>query len=501
MSFSGLSGQYGSIPQTVFRQKYEITNVDEPVDAIDNYMRDNLKDLSCDVPFFESDQKREDTHSEEILSLRYSGHRSGETPDAPDLFLELTGRDPRGTQNVPIFSEAAKHTWDKRESFKFYNDSDMSVTEREKRPQVLIAQIRDQFENIKERLKWFSTSKDNFLGISGRKGESADSRVGLSGSQYAMTHRDVLSTTPKGNLTTLMSNTLPLGWEQTGDHEFKVASYGQIRNGIDTSKDVESNRSELESEHRSNLVIFKEQIVSVGLVNLMKTVIDDRQQRAQSGEWQPGFSRAQINSIWRPMDNVINRADNYQGDQIQQEAFKNIEKFIGQLNRQTGVLAQNDIETQLQIIQFMDHATRSSSSNEAKFTAQNIIASTRQIDAFANQGVIRGNQKMQTSKREIEETTKRFESYQVARLGRSRLTDVGDKLAINLVGENYKSKSAERDNLKTRGPDVRNPYSADITQKRKSFGTADRFVRGLGSKFTRDKTDTDRTLNDMADMS
>ena len=499
MSYSGLSGQYGSIPKSIFRSKYEITDIDEPA-SVDEYMRNVCRDRSCDATFFESDHKREDTHSEEFLSLRHSGHRSGEVPDAPDMFLELTGRDPRGTQNNPDFSEAAKQTWQKRDSFKFYSDSDMSVTEREKRPQQLISQIREQFQGIKDRLKIFDTSKDAMM-VQYNAEHSTESRVGTSNWQRSINFHENQDNI---NKTTQLSNSYPLGWEQTGDHEFKVASYGQIRSQSNKS-DADSNRRNTDKTE-SQLAIFRDQVVTSGLANLMRSVVANRQQRIQNGEWIPGLSRGQAQrSDWRPRTDPLSRNSGIQTDQQDTEVFKSIERFIGELNRQSGVMGQNNIETQLQVIQFMDHATRTNRASDARFNAQDIVMSVVLSENFGTPTAATHRGKLAADyivKRQIDETTKRFESHQVARLGRSQMTSIGDKLSIGLVGEGYKSQSAVKNNTQSRAPDIRNPYSANATHnKAVKFNTGDRHTRGLGSKFMRDKMHTDRTLNAISESS
>lgn len=495
MSKSGSSGQYGTMPYSDLRQKYEITDMYESPLATRDYMRDTLKDLSCDATFFESDHKREDNHSEEFLSLRYSGHRSGEKPDAPDLFLELTDRDPRGTALDPDMRHVVNQSWERAGTYKFYNDADYSVTEREKRPQQLIQQIRDQFENIKAHLKIFSTSKDSFA-AAGNYQQSVSSRADDVDKQTGIAERDEIYAAPKGNFTTSMSNNLPLGWEQTGDHEFKIASYGQIR-ATNNRMDSETNRADTSIDVKTTA--FQDAVISAGVANIMKSVANSRAQRVQNGEWLPELSRDVVNSQYRLASNEQSRAADVTGDQTARESFAAVAKFIGALNRQSGVKNQ-DVEQQLQIIQFMDNATRAPNTSEARHRATDIVMSAQVASGFQSfRGVAPGVRRTDTSKRQTNETARRFESMQTARLGGSRMTAVGDKFGKTLTGEGYKSTSRARDNTQTKAPDIRHGYNTGETQLHETFSTADRSVRGLGSKFTRDKMDTDRTLNAISD--
>lgn len=494
MPSSGQSGQYGLIPQNVFRQKYEVTNIIDPTSA-DDYFRDTLKDLSCDATFFESDHTRTDTHAEEFLSLRHSGHRSGEVPDAPDLFLELTDRDPRGTALDPNMRTIADQSWERASSYKFYSDSDNSVTEREKRPQQLIQQLRDQFENIKSRMKWFTTSKDSFA-AGGNYTQSQLSRTDTIEHQKGLSTRGEIQTAAKTNLTTMMSNNMPLGWEQTSDLEFKVASYGQIRS-IATGEDQELIRTNIADEKSANLTTFQDQTVTVGVAQMMKVVVDSIGKREQNGEWLPGLSREQTTTQFKAVDEM-SKVDNFVGDQKMSTVFRTVENFIGQLNRQSGMSAQ-DIEQQLQIITFMDNAIRTAPKSVERAKATDIVLSAKAAEQFASRGVGPGSRTVKNT-RQTNETAKRFESMTVAHLGTSRMVNVNSQLSKTVIGEGYKQSSSVRNNIIIKNPELRNAYTAEDGQIHNSFGIADRSGAGLGSKFTRDKMDTDRTLNAISDM-
>lgn len=495
MPSSGLSGQYGGMPQNIFREKYETTNLIEPLTAPDDYFRDTLKDLSCDKPFFESDQPREDNHSEEFLSVRHSGHRSGEVPDAPDLFLELTDMETRGTSVDPDFRLITQQSWERAGAYKFYSDSDNSITEREKTPQQLISQIRDQFENIKSRMKWFSTSKDNFA-AGGNFKHSESSRGEQMDREPGMSTRPELSSRAKSNLTTLMSNNMPLGWEQTGDAEYKVASYGQVRS-MNGAEDQELVRSNTVDDKHDMFTKFQDQQVTVGIASMMKTVVDGTSKRESNGEWLPGLSRDQTTSQFKRTGPATSAVDGFTGDQRNVTVFKTMENFIGQLNRQSG-MANQDIESQLQVIQFMDSAARTAPKSVERIKATDVVLSAKSQEQFAAARVTGVRQTTKPGQRQSNGTAQLFESMQVARLGSARLTGVGNQLKI--AGEGYKQTSHVAGNAVGHKPQTRNAYTAQDGQAHDTFGTKNRSGGALGSKFTRDKMDGERTLNAMSEL-
>ena len=492
MSFSGLSGQYGNIPHSIFKEKYEVTNINEPIMQSDNFIRNVLRDMSCSKPFLESDQKREDCHSEEFINLRIGGHRSNETPDAPDLFLELTGKDRRGTQNVPIFRDAAAATWEKRDMHIFRDDDDRTVMESQKHPNVVIQQLKDQFYSLKDRMKWFSTSKDSQLDRSSQQQQSNASKVDHSSSSYS-SRKERMTVAPKQHYANI-SNITPIGWEQTSDHEFKVASYGQVRQ-TGALGDSEENRRDISND--SKMGWYNDQWVSANIAKMMKHTLDDKM---QNGEWRPSLEINTTNSQYSLLGEQQSKASKTNDDQSFHDGQLNVERFLGQLNRQSGMAGQ-DIETQLNIINFMDQSIRSSNKDSAAFNASEIVSSLkRQNEYFASGNTSRNYKTDQVRNTDVD--NKSYDSVQVARLGRSKLTQYGDKLSLTLRGENYKTQSKTMDNEKH--PDqvkLRNPYSSHKTQSVQDFTIKDSFRGKMGNKFMRDKMERDEKLNDISELS
>lgn len=499
MPHSGQSGQYGSIPYSELRNKYEVTSMgDSAPNALYEEMRSGLRDSGCSSTFFESDHKREDNHSESFLSLRHTGHRTGETPDAPDLFLELTGRDARGTSTDPNMRLMSDQAWERRGNYRFFSDSSHSITEREKRPQVLIAQLRDQFEITKRRLKIFSTSRE---GQSTNLGEKRTGDRAATDAQTGIAERDEVLAAIRSQV---VSADNMLGWEQTGDAELKVAALGQIREGQRKTDGLTARADQHASQRVEQ---SRAQVVNTGAANMMRIVMDRMTdgRRAENETDQlrtDGRSGANTTSRFAPGDNAVE----VDVSQSHTRAFGTVERFIGQLRAQSGMQGQ-DIETQLQVVQFMDNAVQASRlSSEARYKAEDIVLSAKTTRAFDDRGVARGAagtaDGFAATRRNTGQTGRYSESTAVAQLGTGRKHD-GPRVAR--IGEGYKSKSRETTQKRIRGPDGLDDLSRtaayDGTQAHATFSTADRHVRGLGSKFTRDRMDTDRTLNAISDDS
>lgn len=490
------SGQYGGIPSSILRYKYEKTNIQEP--QTNEYFRDALRDTSCDLPFFESDQKREDTHAEEFLALRHTGHRTGEVPDAPDMFLELTDFEPRGTAVDPDMRRVTDSSWERGTagSYKFYSDVDNTVTESERPPWVVYQQMREAQDAIKNYAKIFSTSKEGFHPSRGvlydgsSRGDMVDSIAGLT------LRQELFGDNLKRNYTTLLSNKLPLGWEQTGDHEFSVAQYGQQR-GRQLGEDPEAILHKTSAEPTPNTAVFSDMIVTSGLAQTMKQIVEGQKRAEVDGEWKPTKSVEQTNTQAR----LIGPKGEDQTEQAQQynDSVTRIEHFIGQLNRQGGVAAQ-PVEREIMLIKNMESTARKQNGLTAKFTADNIVALLQNTTMADTQAKAQSStfSADPLARRQTNLAPNRFESMSVARLGRADRNARGEQLTKSLIGEQYKRDSFIVQQKAIKRPDTRDPYQTLEEQAHSTFHPVDRHTGGLKSKFTRDKMESDSAKQSIA---
>jgi hypothetical protein len=271
---SGLSGQYGAIPHSVIRKKYEVTKGYENPYHTDDYQRSILKDTRPDAPFMESDQIRYDNHSAERLSLRHEGHRTGEAPDHSEMFLELTERDPRGTAVDPDFGKYREQAYSRKDYYRFYSDADHSVTDWQSTPITAMRNRMATFEDVKRRLKIFSTGKGSMMAARNFK-HTADSNIDLTAGQLPLISIPEAVFEDIEDRTAIRSNGTNIGWHRTTDHEFDVAQYGQAPVALKPSN-AEVNR-QLQEPDSFMEEQFKDTRVNAGLAVLMQDIMKERE--------------------------------------------------------------------------------------------------------------------------------------------------------------------------------------------------------------------------------
>jgi hypothetical protein len=498
-------GTYGIIPDSILKQKFEKTNIQEDDYQVHDYLREQMKDFDCDKPFFESDQIRYDNHSEERLSLRHEAHRTGEVPDAPDLFLELTERDPRGTALDPNFRKLIDQSYSRADYFKFYDDSDNSVQESVKHPGVLLTQLRNEFENIKSRLKIFSTSKDhmmsaanyNFSGVGALANTDSEREGFVEGTPLTQ-----ISSAPRADLVTIGSNVLPMGWDTTSDLEYKVASYGLIRQAKG-SVDVPLIQHDTDRDS-AKLTTFQDQVVSVGLAQLMKSVALEHHMRydVQMDQQVRAFAQATPSKYLGFVNPTISKVSGFQADQELKDSTKMIERFLGQLGRQSGMAGQ-DIETQLSIIGLMDSAAMSNkkATDLAKIGTQIQTLYTQASTDSTQIGNLAAEREVRQSRFQASTADLKWrQSFQVANLG----AQLNTERKSNFQVEGRKGAFQFGDNQVKAGkaPEIRQAFNAkegDVARRMERSGIYNSSIQKMGDKrAVRAQIDRDGELNALA---
>ncbi len=507
MPESGLSGQYGLIPNNIFKSKYEVTNISENPEQTDDYRRRILRDTAPDATFYESDHQREDNHSGEFLSMRYSGHRTDERPDAPDLFLELTDRDPRGTSTLPPVRQMAEQSWERRDHYRFQDDGDNTVAEREKRPQTLISQRIGMFDAIKDRLKIFSTSRDSGGSSSRQYAEGVDSRVQADTDESSITSRG--EHIVDNGYTTWLSNTTRLGWNQTGDHEFQVAQYGPSNRNSGAPGDTTRVRS---GGQDTSADMTSSAFAAARVASTMRDVAKSQSARGQSRDVSrfadigDGARRVALAFERKAIDAQLSRSTYVSGDQRNSRTHSDLLPAARTTRVDTHGNQANATQ-QMYIREMMEAAVRQIGNKRAVVNIQDTVMATKMEEHFdgAPLRTVRMRAPVDDDPRRgadnMNETARRTESMQVARLGRSRMTDTGDMLAKQIVGEGYKTQSHGARHVTVKAPEMRDSHAAGESQQHFAPDAVyDRTVKGIGSKYTRESMDTERTLNAMADV-
>lgn len=122
---------YGEMPNEALVKKFEETaGLRDSEDLYDDYARGTLRDNSPDMASLESDQPRKNYNSMGYLNLLHYGGRGEENaPAHPEMFLELTEREPRGIATDPDFRRLADQQESRMRFKRFSPDTDNSVHE------------------------------------------------------------------------------------------------------------------------------------------------------------------------------------------------------------------------------------------------------------------------------------------------------------------------------------------------------------------------------------
>lgn len=220
---------YGAIDEGMIARKYEVTPMWEDSNQVDDMQRETLSDFRNDEATLESDIARRDYQSTSRIKLREAGSR-GDNPEHPEMFLGFMDRDPRGIHSDPDYKKFSDQSWARKDKIEagMYNDDDHSVPSQGIHPSKMQFLIKHSYPEVIKRRKIFSTSKDalkpGMSPVYRKSGSDIDRTFG----QYERMDNKI----PEGldfrrNRTTALSNNSNIGWWQTVDHEFKVASYGK----------------------------------------------------------------------------------------------------------------------------------------------------------------------------------------------------------------------------------------------------------------------------------
>lgn len=157
----GQNGNFGGIPPEYVAKKYEVTQLYEPENMLDEHFRSVLKDNTCEPPSLESDQPRYDHGAKNLINVMYEGSRSKVKPDMPEIYIANTTPDPRGIQTMPDMRRATVDATMARMKYKDLRStatSDQSVDSGVWAPHAINQAMRGTWKGLKNREKWFSRS-------------------------------------------------------------------------------------------------------------------------------------------------------------------------------------------------------------------------------------------------------------------------------------------------------------------------------------------------------
>lgn len=260
-----------------FKNKYDITKIDESPDLLDNYYRKTLSNFQPDIPKFEYELTRRNTDSIGKLNSRYGGRRNNTEPFKDDLFLGFTDKDPRSIHINPMMGKYTEQMWRRKDDYKqsFKDDSDNSIPSEGISESKMLKNKKKTYEGFKTRYKNFEESTDAWTpgfkfmrsDKSGLEKQETDNEVDdLSKVELLNKRRDY------ENILSL--NALPEGWNSTPDHKIKIAKYSQLLksknlNDIDINKnknnqikDNKQNNLDIEQKLLSQLIILQENLIN-----------------------------------------------------------------------------------------------------------------------------------------------------------------------------------------------------------------------------------------------
>jgi hypothetical protein len=244
-------GQYGQMPIDLFLRKNEETCVFESDSQLNDFFRQELKDVRPVAPFFASDQIRgglEDGEcgqaktrsrgyqSYNVLDLRHEGRRNHTEPYLPDgTFLDhqFVGPghevEPRGMMREPDMRKHVDQQKARAKFIKFYDDSDNSVPEKGIHPTQMVRQMAQSRHQVKDRLKIFETSQ-----VGWANGSSLQVPLIKESNVTKTVHDDERASAANPTIAgrrgyVSKANEIPMGWNSSVDHRFKIAKYGMIR--------------------------------------------------------------------------------------------------------------------------------------------------------------------------------------------------------------------------------------------------------------------------------
>lgn len=500
----------------VFAEKYEATNIIEDPYAVDQYMRDTLKNVKPDAPIWASDQPRDNTsYSNYRLDMQYEGGKPD--PYMPDLFLELTERDPRGTALEPNFRRVIEHAYERAQDLNLYPEAPENVPETEKTQEQLQVQKDAVFYEVKDRLKWFATSKDNMQSGKNFRGaaDTALKEIVEGDATLSALMTDEANPNLQNPWVTNLSNTMPMGWQRTTDHEFNVASYGHIRSQkpMDT---IEERKYHQEQDARKYTVMNTDgQILTTGMAALMRdTAAGQKARIAISDKPVPDM----------PLQQTIPKQYLYNVDpelqrQMQHEGMKTGRTGItfDQMARKLGA-QKYDASAMLNTIGTTDMKSNMEQAvsamrdrdPERKQRFSDSLMTSRIVAAMNNTEVDPVNRKAMSdfdpkSSRlnTMQVKARGLEEFKIAPLGSFKRPTGTEQMRSQrqtfapVGGQSIQTPMGQRTKMGMQQSDAH--HVADPTQNVREMGTY-KGTTVLGSKFTRDKLDTDSRTNSINDV-
>lgn len=511
-----IQGSGSLMPESAYLKKMEQTCIYEDPDQLENFYRNSLKDLRPDKPFFESDAPRRNNFSRDRLNLRHGGARSLADPYLPDgtfldhVFLE---KDPRGNALEPDMRQYRKQQEARGKFIKHGNDEDNSVPSSGWHPSHVVRDIKNQFYNVKSRMKIFEESMDGRHNGSSMQTKLKSTGICLQENDAkAPIMRDEMCYN-KARIVNDLSNDTSIGWRRTTDHRFKIAKYGLIRNNAPLStQDWSKNRANARVEH-DILVSWKDQTASKALSLKMIDMMNKKKNDMETGE---GAIYAEATETQNGRSRKITPADliKIQRDVDESRAYDPNTILGGEQSQHTrGLMPSLDSQKAKKVIidpvimDFMASINRKMSPRERDDLREQILQSNENYGILLQQKNRGANPKLEVNNELLWNSCANYEkgkSMKAANYGRvarnSFIEGAKNQNAYNFEQYKRDSKSQGQRRGNIQNPDL---YAFDAVDFDNEYGReiqGAKLVGVMGSKYTNHLIDREKSANELMDI-
>jgi len=247
-------GTYRYIDNEKLKRKFEVTNILENQNILDDYYKNTLKDFSPDPATFAYEEARKNYDSVGKLNTHYYGRRNDKEPFQNDLFLGFTDKDPRSIHNGPLMGKYQEQIWSRKDDFKysFKDDSDNSVPTSGISESQMQKNKKKTYKGFQERFKNYDESSDAWTpGFKPIKSDMSkvylhdvdDTIPDLSKIKDLGNRRDVVNE--------ISLRALPSGWDAVPDQKYKIAKYTKLLSQMSVKDiDILKNKNEQEKDNK-----------------------------------------------------------------------------------------------------------------------------------------------------------------------------------------------------------------------------------------------------------
>ena len=258
-------GTYRYIDNDKLKKKFEVTNILENKNILNDYYKDTLRDFSPDPATFAYEEARKNYDSVGKLNTHYYGRRNDKEPFQNDLFLGFTDKDPRSIHDGPLMGKYQEQIWSRKDDFKysFKDDSDNSIHTSGVSESKMQENKKKTYKGFQERFKNYEESSDAWaLGFKPIKSDM--SKVYLH--DVDDTIPDLTKIKDLGNRRDVVNEmslyALPSGWNAVPDQKYKIAKYTKLLSQMSVKEiNILKNKNEQEKDNKQQNLDTEQQLL------------------------------------------------------------------------------------------------------------------------------------------------------------------------------------------------------------------------------------------------